>query len=213
MTMNAKDCAVYVRVSMKDQHLIEQFRGLRQEAERRGWRIVAVYRERESTRRERPQLERMLNAAMQRKFDAVLVWRLDRLGRSVIELVGNVERLRERGVAAVSVRDGALDTASASARLQLHMLGAVAEYEREVIRERTVEGMRRVKKDGTASGKPVGRPRADAGPITAAVAWLRQGGRQRRSLRQAAALHDVPYSTLRRYVAAVGQKGGFVRAG
>jgi len=125
----------------------------------------------------------------------------------LIELIGNVERLTKRGVAAVSVKDGALDTESASARFQLTILAAVAEYERELIRERTREGMARVKKDGTESGKPVGRPRADAGPITAAVAWLRQGGGQRRSLRQAAALHDVAYSTLRRYVAAVGQKG------
>src|SRR4051812_33667071 len=129
--------AVYVRVSKKDQHLTQQFRGLREEAERRGWRIVRIYRERKSSRKDRPQLQAMLQAAGRREFGAVMVWRLDRLGRSLIELVSNVEALQARGIVAVSVKDGALDTSNASARFQLTILGAVAEYERELIRERT----------------------------------------------------------------------------
>lgn len=149
-----------VRVSTKEQHLVEQFRGLRAEAERRGWKIVSVFRERVSTRRDRPQLTRLLADAMMRRFDAVLVWRLDRLGRSLLETFGNVERLHERGVQVVSVKDGALDTSTPSGRLQIGMLCACAEYERGLVRERTIEGLNRVRRMGSASGKPIGRPRA-----------------------------------------------------
>ena len=145
--------ALYVRVSTRDQHLGEQLRELRAEARRRGWRVAAEVREVRSSRRDRPQLEAMINRALRRELDAILVLRLDRLGRSLVELVGNVERLVARGVVVVSVRDGALDTSSASAKLQLAVLGAVAEYEREVIRERTREGLARVRANGSASGR------------------------------------------------------------
>ncbi len=166
---NGKRAAIYVRVSTRDQHLVEQFHGLRQEAERRDWKIVAVYRERESTRRERAQLQRLLADAMMRRCDAILVWRLDRLGRSLLETYSNVQRLHERGVQVVSVRDGALDTSTPSGRLQLAMLCACAEYEREVIRERTREGLARVRRMGSKSGKPIGRA-----PLALDLAAIRQ---------------------------------------
>lgn len=195
--------AVYVRVSTTDQHLSQQFRMMREEAERRGWRIVRVFREKRSTRKDRPQLAAMLNAAARLEFGAVMVWRLDRLGRSLVELVANVERLNGRGVVALSVKDGALDTASASAKFQLSILAAVAEYERELIRERTREGMARVRARGSESGKPIGRPRADGAALAAAVADTRQltltGKRE--ALPAIAARHGLSVSTLKREIA------------
>ena len=178
--------ALYVRVSTRDQSLVEQFRGLRLEAQARGWRVVGVYRE-------RPELARLLAAAAMRRCDAILVWRLDRLGRSLLETFGNVEKLVQRGIRVVSVRDGALDTSTPAGRLQVAMLASCAEYEREVLRERTREGMARVQRLGTASGRPVGRPaveldlagvrlRLQQGEAAAAIA--RELGCSERTLRR-----------------------------
>ncbi len=202
--------ALYVRVSTRDQHLGAQLRELRAEARRRRWRVVDEVREVGSSRRDRPQLEAMINRALRRELDAILVVRLDRLGRSLVELVGNVERLVARGVVVVSVRDGALDTSSASAKLQLAVLGAVAEYEREVIRERTREGLARVRANGSASGRPIGRPPLEAGRLAAAAAWLEQERARLRavgfadralpSVRDAARKHELGATTLRRYL-------------
>lgn len=220
--------ALYARVSTLEQHLDEQVRGLRQEAKLRGWKVAAEYAEKRSTRAFRPELEAMLNRALRHEHDAILVWRLDRLGRSLIELVQNVDRLVERGVVVVSVKDGALDTSSAGGRLQLAVLGAAAEFEREVLRERTREGLARAR----AAGKQLGRPRVDSPALQGALAWCeymapsvsRRTGLAP-SVRRTAREYGVPETTLRRALetrakngvskavrAALGRRRSFLRA-
>ncbi len=195
--------AIYVRVSTRDQHLTEQFRGLRQEAERRGWKVVAVYRERESTRRERGQLARLLADSMMNRHDAILIWRLDRIGRSLLETYSNVQKLHERGIQVVSVRDGALDTSTPSGRLQLAMLCACAEYERELLRERTREGMARVRRMGSKSGKPIGRA-----PIALDLPAILERLAREEPIAAVARELGCSERTLRRRLKAADKKGG-----
>ncbi len=201
--------ALLVRVSTRDQFLSEQFRALRQEAERRQWAVVAVYKERESTRRDRPQLRRLMADGLMRRWDALLVLRLDRLGRSLIETFTNVQRLHDRGVKVASVRDGALDTSTASGQLQIAMLCACAAYEREVIRERTVEGLRRVRRTGSASGRPIGRPRSVGWDEAKAAAWFAEGVAAAEIARRL----KVSERTARRYLGSLtGKKGSSNKA-
>lgn len=194
--------AIYARVSTQDQHLEQQIAGLRAEAKFRGWTVSAIYKEKRSTRAFRPALTEMLSRAMMRRHDAILVWRLDRLGRSLVELVGNVERLVEQGVVVVSVKDGALDTTTAASRLQLTVLAAAAEYERELLRERTREGLQRAR----AAGKKLGRPRRDDSALDGAIASF-EYLKPRPSIRECARIEGVPESTLRYALARRAQNG------
>jgi|SRR5271163_3980626 len=95
----------------------------------------------------------MITAAHSRACDAILVWKLDRLGRSLKHLVNVLADLDARGVAFVSLRDN-LDLSTPSGRLMMHMLGAMAEFERELIRERVVAGIAAAKKRGVRFGPP-----------------------------------------------------------
>lgn len=100
----------------------------------------------------RPALRRLIRAA--RPGDVIVVWRLDRLGRSLRDLIDIIERLRQREIGFVSLREQ-IDTTSAAGRFYLHMLGALAEFERELIRDRTRAGMAAARERGI----PIGRPR------------------------------------------------------
>jgi putative DNA-invertase from lambdoid prophage Rac len=118
------------------------------------------------------------------------VWRLDRLGRGLIEVVTRVRELHDQGVQVVSVRDGAIDTSSAAGQFQLATLAAAAEYERELIRERTLEGLARAR----AAGKKLGRPGRDDPALEGALASVEYLGK---GIRSAARECGVPESTLR----------------
>ncbi len=109
-------------------------------AARNGWERID-YIEMESTRKRRPVLERLLVDARARKFDTVLCWKLDRFGRTMTEVIGNIELLNLAGVRFLS---GVIDTdkRNPASRLTLHILAAVAEFERDLIRERTISGSR-----------------------------------------------------------------------
>jgi DNA invertase Pin-like site-specific DNA recombinase len=98
--------------------------------------------------------------ARQRRFDAVLVWKLDRFGRSLVHCVSGIQELASLGVRFIATSQG-LDTdeSNPSSKLLLHILAAVAQFERELIRERISAGMKNAKDRGTRSGKPIGRPR------------------------------------------------------
>ena len=102
----------------------------------------------------RPALDEMLKAAKRRKFDVVVVWRLDRLGRNLRHLILLLDELHALGVAFVSLAEG-IDATAPAGRLQLHVLGAIAEFERARIRERVMAGLARAR----AQGKRLGRPR------------------------------------------------------
>src|SRR5207302_53730 len=95
-----------------------------------------------------------------RRLDAVLVWKLDRFGRSLVHCVGTIQELASFGVRFLAVSQG-LDTdeSNPASKLLMHILAAVAQFERELIRERVAAGMRHAKERGTRSGRPIGRPR------------------------------------------------------
>jgi DNA invertase Pin-like site-specific DNA recombinase len=131
---------------------------LRQLAERRGFQITHEYCDQgqSGTKSSRPALDQMLNDAKRGKFQVLLVWRLDRLGRSLAHLVRLLEDFRAWNVELVSLCEG-LDFSTASGKLMYQMISAFAEFERETIRERVLAGIRNAR----ARGKRLGRPCAD----------------------------------------------------
>src|ERR1700730_11440352 len=152
--------ALYARVStcngQQDPEL--QLRELREYARLRGLTIVGEYIDRISGSKDsRPALNRLMADASQRKFDAVLVWKLDRFGRSLRHLVNALAELEALGLTFISLRDN-LDLSTPSGRLMFQIIGAMAEFERSLIQERVKAGLRNAK----AKGKRLGRPRVYA---------------------------------------------------
>jgi DNA invertase Pin-like site-specific DNA recombinase len=164
--------ALYARVSTSNGHQDPemQLRELREYAEHRGWQVTETYTDTVSGSKDsRPALNRLMADACQRRFDAVLVWKLDRFGRSLRHLVNALAELEALGVAFVSLRDN-LDLSTPSGRLMFQIIGAMAEFERALIQERVRAGLRNAR----AKGKRLGRPRADINE--AQVADLRHSG-------------------------------------
>ena len=146
--------AVYARVSTLEQEPENQLIELRRYAVARDWSVVEyVDRGVSGSKDQRPALDRLVAAAKRRRFDVVVVWRLDRLGRNLRHLVTLLEELQHIGVAFVSLGEG-IDCTSPAGRLQLHILAALAEFERARIAERVRAGLVRAK----AQGKRLGRP-------------------------------------------------------
>jgi DNA invertase Pin-like site-specific DNA recombinase len=149
--------ALYARVSTLNngQDPTLQTRELRQYCEHRGWQIFGEYVDAgvSGTKASRPELNRLMADAHQMRFDAVLVWKLDRFGRSLRHLVNALAEFEALGVAFVSLRDN-LDLSTPSGRLMFQIIGAMAEFERSLIVERVKAGMRNAK----AKGKRIGRP-------------------------------------------------------
>lgn len=144
---------IYARVSTTDQTCENQLIELRRYCEARGWTTTEYVDTGVSGAKDRrPALDRLMVDARQRRIDAVVVWRLDRFGRSLKHLIDAIGELHEAGVAFVCP-DQNIDTASTTGRLMLHILGAFAEFERELIRERINAGLARAKKAGTTLGR------------------------------------------------------------
>jgi DNA invertase Pin-like site-specific DNA recombinase len=149
--------ALYARVSTVDQHNAIQIRELTEYVERRGWELAGTYQDTMSgAKANRPGLDSLMAAASQRRFDAVLVWKLDRFGRSLVHCVSGIQELSSLGIRFIATSQG-LDTdeSNPASKLLLHILAAVAQFERELIRERTLAGIRIAQ----ANGKQVGRPK------------------------------------------------------
>jgi len=147
---------IYARVSTANgQNSEMQLAELREFAVKRGWQIAGEYVDKgiSGSKERRPQLDRLMADAHQRKFDAVLVWKLDRYARSLKHLVVALAELEALGVAFVSLRDN-LDLSTPSGRLMFQIIGAMAEFERELIRERVKAGLVHAR----AKGKKLGRP-------------------------------------------------------
>src|SRR5215475_164884 len=149
-----KRAAIYVRVSTLEQDTDLQETELRDYCERRGWEYV-VYRDKgqSGAKHDRPALNQMLNDLRRRKFDVMVVWKLDRLARSLKQLLTIGEECQSLGVDLVSLRQN-IDTTLPAGRLTFQILGAVAEFERELLRERVRAGMAQARR----TGKHVGRP-------------------------------------------------------
>ena len=164
-TAPAKRAALYLRVSTNEQTVENQRRELEQVAERRGWTVVAVYQDEgfsgSKGRDQRPGLDRMLKDASRRRFDVVMAWAIDRVGRSLIDLLGTIQHLEAVGVD-LYLDQQSIDTTTPSGKLMFQITGAFAEFERGMIRQRVNAGMARARAQGTASGKPIGRPKVPA---------------------------------------------------
>jgi DNA invertase Pin-like site-specific DNA recombinase len=148
---------IYGRVSTSNGHQDPelQLRELREYADRRGWKITDEYVDHgvSGSKDSRPALNRLLADAHQRRFDTVLVWKLDRFGRSLKHLINTLGELEARGIAFVSFRDN-LDLTTPSGRLMFQIIGAMAEFERALIQERVRAGLRNARSKGKRLGRP-----------------------------------------------------------
>jgi DNA invertase Pin-like site-specific DNA recombinase len=170
--------ALYARVSTStgQQDPEMQLRELREYAKHRDFVIVDEYVDRMTGSKDsRPSLNRMMADASQRKFDAVLVWKLDRFGRSLRHLVNAIAELEALGVAFISLRDN-VDLTTPSGRLMFQIIGAMAEFERALIQERVKAGLRNAK----AKGRRLGRPAAVVDKH--AILTLRESGASWRTI-------------------------------
>jgi DNA invertase Pin-like site-specific DNA recombinase len=159
--------ALYARCSTLDkgQDPELQLVPLREYCQRRGFAVTGEYLDNgiSGTKDRRPQLDRLLEAARKRQIDLILVWKLDRFGRSLKQLVNALEELSSIGVGFISYQDN-LDLTTPQGRLMFHIIGAMAEFERELIRERVKAGIENARRKGKRLGrKPV--PPVDTGKI------------------------------------------------
>jgi DNA invertase Pin-like site-specific DNA recombinase len=146
---------LYARVSTQDQQTIPmQTRALREYAARRSWTITLQIKEVGSGAAQRERREQLLEAARRREIDVVLVWRLDRWGRSVTDLLATLQELEHLGVGFVSLTE-ALDLTTPAGRAMAGLLAVFAEFEREILRERVRAGLAHARQNGQRLGRPV----------------------------------------------------------
>ena len=181
--------AIYARVSTFDQEPENQLAEIRRYVAARGWMSTTEFVDRgiSGAKDRRPALDELLRDARRRRFDVLVVWRLDRLGRNRRHLIVLLEELQALGIAFVSLNEG-IDATTPAGKLQMHILGAIAEFERERIRERVLAGLRRARAQGTRLGRPRKAPATIVVP----------GG----SVRDAARVWGVSKSTAARWIAA-----------
>lgn len=170
--------ALYARVSTDKQSTENQLRELRQAAERLGWEVVAEFVDRGISgakgRKDRPQLDALLKGVARKDFDVVASWSVDRLGRSLIDLVGMLQELHSTGVDLYLHQQG-INTTTPAGKALFGMMGVFAEFERGMIQERVKAGMARAKAEGTKSGNPIGAPRVGEA-VEARIRELRAEG-------------------------------------
>lgn len=145
---------LYARVSTNDQQtLAMQNRAMREYAARRGWIIASQVREVNAGAAKREAREKLMESARRREIDVVLVWRLDRWGRSVTDLLATLQELEHLGVGFVSLTE-ALDLTTPAGRAMAGLLAVFAEFEREILRERTKAGLAHARANGRRLGRP-----------------------------------------------------------
>src|SRR5664280_2227566 len=153
----AMNVGIYARVSTKDrgQDPELQLTELREFAAKRGWRVVGEFVDVgvSGSKDSRPQLDAMMRLAKGRKVDVIACWKLDRFGRSLRHLVDALAELQAVGCAFVSLRDN-LDLTTPAGRMMFHVIGAMAEFERELIRERVRAGLAHARSKGRVGGRP-----------------------------------------------------------
>ena len=175
-----KQVALYARVSSNDQNVATQLLPLRDYCQRMGYAIADEYVDAGYSGKtdQRPAFERLLADMRAGKFNAVIVYKLDRIGRSLQHLLTLFAEFTRRKIAFISISQ-AIDTTSAEGRLFLHMLMTLAQYERELIVSRTMAGLERAKRQGKRLGRPVGRK--DGKPRTKSGYYLRYMTHKKRS--------------------------------
>jgi DNA invertase Pin-like site-specific DNA recombinase len=192
-----RHAAVYLRVSTQDQTTANQERELRAVAERIGC-AVTVYQDHGISgakgRDKRPAFDRMCKDATKRRFDLVMAWSVDRLGRSLQDLLAFLGEIHALGVDLYLHQQG-IDTTTPTGKAMFQMMGVFAEFERAMIQERVRAGLRRAREQGTRSGKPCGRPKVEAATEAAIKAALASGGK---GIRKIAADFNVGIGTVQR---------------
>jgi DNA invertase Pin-like site-specific DNA recombinase len=192
-----KRAVLYLRVSTVDQTTANQERELRQIGERAGWQITHVYKNHGVSgakgRDKRPGFDALHKAAIRREFDVVMAWSVDRLGRSLQDLVGFLSEIHAAGVDLFLHQQG-LDTTTPGGKAMFQMLGVFAEFERSIIQERVRAGLRRA----VSEGKTLGRPRLDADVERRISAALKARKDTGDSVRKIAARFGVDPGTVQR---------------
>ncbi len=181
----AKRVGIYARVSTRNGQTTEnQLRELKEVSKRHGWDVVAVYTDDGVSgakgRDQRPGLDDLLKGVTRKEFDVVAAWSVDRLGRSLQDLIATLNELKAKGVDLYLHKQG-LDTSTPAGKAMFQMLGVFAEFEREIIAERIHAGLARAREQGTKSGKPIGRPRTSR-VRRRAVVGAREAGRSIRQI-------------------------------
>ena len=198
--MNAKRIrrvALYVRVSTDQQTTKNQDRELRAVADRHGWEVVATFKDEGISgakgRDQRPGLDKLLQGVARKEFDLVAAWSVDRIGRSLIDLVGVLQELHSKHVDLYLHQQG-IDTTTPSGKAMFQMMGVFAEFERSMIHERVMAGLARTKAEGKRLGR---RPTVtnDAAKVRAIRA------KAGKSLREIAKAHGVGHMTVARIAA------------
>jgi DNA invertase Pin-like site-specific DNA recombinase len=172
MTSQHKSVAIYARVSTDKQKVDMQLNELRDFIKRSGWSIYREFIDEGYTGSniKRPAFTEMLYEAKKRKFDILLVWKLDRLSRSLKDFINTLDELGHLGINFISY-DNNLDTTTPTGKLVFQIIGAVAEFEKDIIRERVVAGLDNARQ----KGKHLGRPKIHDG-ILAKAKELRKRG-------------------------------------
>ena len=157
--------AIYIRVSTGDQTVENQRRELEAAATARGWSVVAVYADEGISgakgRDGRPQLDLMLKDAVRRRFDVAMVWAVDRLGRSLPDLIGSMQELHGAKVDLFMLQQG-IDTTTPGGKAMFGMLGVFAEFERSMIQARVKSGLDRARAKGVKLGRRPIAPKVEA---------------------------------------------------
>ena len=172
---SAPRVALYLRVSTGNQNTENQRHDLERVAALRGWHVVEVFADDgisgSKGRIDRPALDSLLKSALQRKFDLIAVWSIDRLGRSLQHLIETVNELQAVGVD-LYIHQQAINTSTPAGRMVFGIFSALGEYERELIRERIHAGLNRARSEG----KKLGRPSNVNPALIASVNLLREKG-------------------------------------
>lgn len=158
-----KRAALYVRVSTDRQTVENQIAKLTEIAKARGWQIVETFSDAGISgakgRKDRPGLDEMLKQAQRRKFDVVMAWAIDRIGRSLIDLLDTIQHLESCHVD-LYLDQQAIDTTTPAGKLMFQVIGAFAEFERSLIRQRIHAGLKRARANGVKLGRPLNDPKA-----------------------------------------------------
>lgn len=150
----SRKVAIYTRVSSNDQNtLLLQLEKAKFYAQQRDWQVVFETCEVECGSKTRPERERIMRMARRKEIDVVLVWKLDRWGRSVSDLIGTLKELQELKVGFVSITE-ALDFTTAAGRAMAGLLSVFAEFERDLLKERVRAGLEQAKRQGKKLGRP-----------------------------------------------------------
>lgn len=188
-----KRAALYLRVSTDSQTTLNQRMVLEEVAQRHGWEITHVFEDQgisgAKSRDQRPAFNSLHEAITRREIEIVLSWSVDRLGRSLVDLVGFLSDIQAKGVD-LYLHQQAIDTSTPSGKMLFQMLGVFAEFERSIIRSRVMAGLERTKAKGTKLGRP------SLAPIE--VKQIRISLDKGLSIRKAAKKHNVSTATIMR---------------